>query len=285
MPQMIHFISGLPRSGSTLLAALLRQNPRIHASMSSPLGGLVSANLHLMSPGSEAALLMQDHQRPRILRGLFDSFYADKDPDQVILDTNRAWTAKMPLLRELFPDAQVIACVRDVRWIMDSLERLIRKHPFHNSRLFGSDADRATVYSRVDALARPDRMVGFPWAALKEAFYGEQSDRLLIVDYTLLAQAPQKVLPLIYDFLGLPRYDGHDFENVEFDADDFDEALGLRGLHKVRPKVEYVPRRTILPPDLFRKFEGMDFWHDLTGSNAHVIAATKRTADADLASA
>ncbi|MBU0835751.1 MAG: sulfotransferase, partial [Gammaproteobacteria bacterium] len=26
-----HFISGLPRSGSTLLAALLRQNPRFHA--------------------------------------------------------------------------------------------------------------------------------------------------------------------------------------------------------------------------------------------------------------
>ncbi|WP_442939260.1 sulfotransferase [Nostoc sp.] len=31
----IHFISGLPRSGSTLLGALLRQNPRFHASMSS----------------------------------------------------------------------------------------------------------------------------------------------------------------------------------------------------------------------------------------------------------
>jgi hypothetical protein len=27
----IHFISGLPRSGSTLLAALPRQNPRFHA--------------------------------------------------------------------------------------------------------------------------------------------------------------------------------------------------------------------------------------------------------------
>jgi sulfotransferase len=33
----IHFISGLPRSGSTLLAALLRQNPRFEAGMSGPL--------------------------------------------------------------------------------------------------------------------------------------------------------------------------------------------------------------------------------------------------------
>ena len=36
----IHFISGLPRSGSTLLAALLRQNPRFEAAMSGPLAGL-----------------------------------------------------------------------------------------------------------------------------------------------------------------------------------------------------------------------------------------------------
>ncbi|MBD1887522.1 sulfotransferase [Microcoleus vaginatus] len=41
MPQKAHFISGLPRSGSTLLAAILRQNPRFHASMTSPVGGLV----------------------------------------------------------------------------------------------------------------------------------------------------------------------------------------------------------------------------------------------------
>ena len=32
----MHFISGLPRSGSTLLSAILRQNPRFYAAMSSP---------------------------------------------------------------------------------------------------------------------------------------------------------------------------------------------------------------------------------------------------------
>jgi hypothetical protein len=41
MDKGIHFISGLPRSGSTLLSALLRQNRRFHASMTSPVGSLV----------------------------------------------------------------------------------------------------------------------------------------------------------------------------------------------------------------------------------------------------
>jgi sulfotransferase len=31
--QKMHFISGLPRSGSTLLAGILRQNPQFHAAM------------------------------------------------------------------------------------------------------------------------------------------------------------------------------------------------------------------------------------------------------------
>jgi len=48
-----HFISGLPRSGSTLLAALLRQNPRFHAAMTSPVGGLVERMLEAMSEDNQ----------------------------------------------------------------------------------------------------------------------------------------------------------------------------------------------------------------------------------------
>ena len=49
MQHGIHFISGLPRSGSTLLAAILRQNPDFHAAMTSPVGALFSAMLRQMS--------------------------------------------------------------------------------------------------------------------------------------------------------------------------------------------------------------------------------------------
>ncbi|WP_343031093.1 sulfotransferase [Roseospira navarrensis] len=268
-----HFISGLPRSGSTLLAALLRQNPRFHASMSSGLHALVSANLQLMSAGSETSLLVQPEQRPRILRALFESYYEGVTDRPVIFDTNRAWSARLPLLADLFPRARVIACVRDVSWVLDSLERLIRRDPYENTLLFGTDGGGNTVYGRVETLTRPNRLVGYPWAALKEAFYGDQADRLLVVDYEYLCRAPEQVLRLVYGFLDEPWYDGHDVEHVTFDAPAFDEALGLRGLHQVRPRVSFEERRTILPPDLFRKYRDMDFWHDVTGSRANVIAA------------
>ena len=78
-PQTFHFISGLPRAGTTLLAALLRQNPRFHAGMTSPVGALLSTLLGQFSAGSEFGPVISQMQRRRLLRGLFDSYYAEQE--------------------------------------------------------------------------------------------------------------------------------------------------------------------------------------------------------------
>ncbi|EJE50105.1 sulfotransferase family protein [Acidovorax sp. CF316] len=268
-----HFITGLPRAGSTLLSALLLQNPRLHAGMTSPVGGLVSANLRLMSAGGELSLMIDAPLRKKILGGLFDAFYGDIDRE-VIFDTNRLWCAKMPMITSMFPQAKMIACVRDIPWIMDSLENQLHKNPFENTKLFASEAERLTIYSRMAALARHDRLIGFPWAALKEAYYGPHASNLLLVDYDLLVRAPQRVLELVYHFIGEPWFDGHDFDNVEYDAPQFDEALGMAGMHQVHRKVAPRDRQTLLPPDIVEKYQDMAFWRTDTRSAASVIKPT-----------
>lgn len=267
-----HFISGLPRSGSTLLAAILLQNPRFHAGMTSPVGSLFANVREQCSAGSEFGAVISREQRRRLLKGLFDSYYADQADKAVVFDTNRQWCATLPAIHDLFPQAKVIACVRNVAWVMDSLERLYRANPFENTKLFADAVERNTVYSRVETLAQRNRLVGYAWAALKEAYYGEHAGSLLIIDYDLLTQAPEKVLRLVYEFIGEPWFE-HDFDNLVYDAPDFDEALGVSGLHKVRRKVGVSARRTILPPDLFEQYSQLSFWLDGASSEAHVIRA------------
>lgn len=87
---------------------------------------------------------------------------------------------------------------------------------------------------------------------------------------SMLGQAPEKVLRLVYGFIGEPWYP-HDFDSLSYDAPAFDQALGLSGLHRVRPKARAESRRTILPPDLFAQYSELSFWNDGAGSAAYVI--------------
>lgn len=269
----LHFISGLPRSGSTLLAALLRQNPRFHAAMSSPVAPLMNNCLEQMGAGGEFSSFFDEATRKRTCHALFDAYYHDQHQadTEVIFDTNRSWTARLHQLNELFDDFKVICCVRNPAWVMDSLEVIYRKNPFDYSRMY-SPQSRQTVYSRCEAQISAGGTVGSGWTALKEAYYGEFSDRLLLIDYDLLSQHPERTLALLYQFIGEPPFK-HDVNNVDYSEQAFDENIGVKGLHSVRKKVEFTPRRSILPPELFQKYSDMAFWQDSTGTAANIIAA------------
>jgi sulfotransferase len=258
MQNGIHFISGLPRSGSTLLAAILRQNPRFHAGMSSPVGSLFTALQAAMSRRNEGAIFIDEEQKRELLKGIFTNYYHAIHSQKVVFDTNRAWCSKLPTLVRLFPAAKVICCVRHVPWIMDSIERLIRDNAFELSAIFGYEALN-TVYTRVNRLATSDGLVGFALDALREAFWSEYADRLILVGYEALVKRPEDTLKQLYDFLG-ERWYAHDFNNVEYEAEAFDLALGTPNLHKVRRKVEWIERKTILPPELFNRFVNDAFW-------------------------
>ncbi|EAW35712.1 sulfotransferase [Lyngbya sp. PCC 8106] len=266
-----HLISGLPRAGSTVLAALLRQNPRFHAGMTSPVGGLVNRMLDAMSEENEFSVFISPEQRQDLILSIFSAYYQQQIAEnKVIFDTNRLWCSKLPLICQLFPEAKVICCVRNVAWVMDSLERLVRRNTFEISRMFRNRAEISTVYSRTEALSQGNRLVGFAYNALKEAFYSEQADRLLLLDYEFLTIAPEQTLSLIYQFLGEEPFN-HDLESIEYEEPEFDRKLKTEGLHTVRSRVEFKPRRSILPPDLFERFSQLSFWTDTTNSVANVI--------------
>ncbi len=255
----IHFLSGLPRSGSTLLGALLKQNPKLYSGMSSPVGSLIGRVQGAMGPRSEFTSMINDHQRGNILRAVFEGFYKELHGEKTIIDTNRVWCSKLPLINALYPDAKIIVCVRDLVWIVDSFESVLRKNALSVSKMF-QQKDALTVHTRVNSLASPGGTVGFAWNATQEAFYGEFSDKLILVDYEALTREPQRTMEAIYAKLGLEPFQ-HDFENVVYsEGDSFDADLGVPGLHKVGRKVRFTERATILPPELYERFSGRNFW-------------------------
>ena len=117
MEKGLHFIAGLPRSGSTLLAAILRQNPAFHAAMSSPVSTLFMAMQSAASRRHEESVFIDEQQKIELFRGIFNAYYHAKHPKKLVFDTNRAWCSKLPALVKIFPDAKFVCCVRNVSWI------------------------------------------------------------------------------------------------------------------------------------------------------------------------
>ena len=264
MDNGIHFISGLPRSGSTLLAALLSQNPAIHAAMSSPAASLVASLMRTMSQENEGAVFIDDGQRERVLKACIDGFYGDIHPEKLVIDTSRDWTAKLSLAARLWPASRVICCVRNPAWVLDSLERLTQKNNLEPSGIFKFDPG-GNVYTRCEGLMAGG-MVGFALSALRQAVFSDHADRLLLVRFDTLTRDPHGALAAIYDFIGQPRF-AHDAEAVEqdYNALMFDARIGAPGLHHVRRRVRQVARRPILPPDLFERHQAEAFWETAGG--------------------
>jgi sulfotransferase len=122
----VHFISGLPRSGSTLLAGIVRQDPALGAAMSSFVAGFVKGASEQMSANTESHSFFDEAKKKRICRAIFDASYADLN-QPIIFNINRHWTARLHQLVELFDDFKVICYVRNPAWIMDSFETITPK--------------------------------------------------------------------------------------------------------------------------------------------------------------
>ena len=251
------FISGLPRSGSTLLSAILRQNPEFYADISSPVQGLVGATINVIT-ASESNHLIDEDRRKSLLRALFNAYYNAVEPPTVF-DTSRGWTAKTSLLKSLFPQTKIICCVRDLFWILDSFERIAAKNTLWNASLTDDEA-RQTVTTRCDALmdVKKEGQVVKPYYFLEEGML-LNPDMILLVEYESLCKKPESVMRELYGFIGKPYFD-HDFKNVEYDNEVYDKALNMKSLHTVRREVSWIERPSILPKSVWEKYSGKEFW-------------------------
>lgn len=250
-----YFITGLPRSGSTLLSAILKQNPRFHSGISGPLlthfrSAIEAGNAMQKSEYSET-------RNKRILSATVDAFYEEVDKP-VIFDTNRLWTNLLRELNDLYPYTKMIVCVRDINWIIDSFERMHQTRPYTISSVFPKDQD-FNVYTRSNILMNEGGVIRTPYDCLKSAMCGMYSNMMFFMEYEMLCKNPEGTMRAIYNHIG-QSYFQHDFENVESSYDEYDAELNMKGLHTTRSKVEWKPRKFVLPPDVLERYTNLEVW-------------------------
>lgn len=264
-----YFISGLPRSGSTLLANILAQNPKFHATGTSGIMDVMFQVRNTWNEHIEFRAAPNYAAELRVLRGILDSYFADIDKP-VVFDKSRGWLSELEMAEAVLGrKAKVLVPVRDMRNVVSSFEKLWRKNaPYtqtgqsrHNYFQF------QTVQGRVELFLRPDQPAGLAYNRIVDALNRGFADRLFFIDFDDLTRNPEQTMKQVYDFLG-ESYFAHDFENVEQVTFENDEIHGMRDLHKIRSKVAPVEsdwERTIGAQ--FAYLENLNFWKQKASSN------------------
>jgi sulfotransferase len=254
-----YFISGLPRSGSTLLSAILKQNPKFYADIASPMSGIFKQIITSFTL-SENKINIYEQKRCDSLIGFAEGYYKDIDCP-VVFDSCRDWTSKTPLLKTVFPYTKIICCVRDIPWILDSFERISNRNSLSINTLINEDAGHC-VDTRCTSMMDPLKN-GHVYKPLKHLEDGLMAnpEMICLVEYENLCKNPEKEIRKIYEFIGMDYYD-HDFNSVDYKNEMFDLSFGMRDLHTVKKQVRWESRDTILPKHIWDRYSGLEFWRD-----------------------
>lgn len=247
MQKHIYFLAGLPRSGSTLLAALLSQRDDTYVSPTSSLAdtlGQVVASFE-QNPASKAEG-MTEEDLYRTMMGMVTSKYSERK-EEFIFDKGRQWP--LPIIQEtmekvLGEPLKIISTVRSINECLASFAKLEKPDDI---RKFCRDGHLAAHLFNT-------------YKGLKSG-YEQYPENFLFIEYDDLCSNPQEQLDRVADFLVMPSftYNTQKIETVE----EKDEAWGIKGLHFVRPRVR---KRTYDPKKIlgaqWEFYSGGNFWRD-----------------------
>ena len=262
--KQFYFMSGLPRSGSTLLTALLNQNPNVHASTNSPLLDTIHYTEEYLLKNSEQ---YKANPKPecahKVLSSIPNNYYFNT-PGNIIVDKSRGWVNQIEHIKDYITKEPKIICpVRDIHDIISSFLYLIQKSSttsFIDKGLIERNIS-ITNDNRADYLMSSEGSIGLCYHALSEAYRKGNDKYLLLVDYDDLIKNPQQQLNRIYEFLEIPKFT-HNFDSVKTKEDEDDSVYQLEDMHTVRDKVEKIHRDNtkFLSKYILNKYKNMEFW-------------------------
>jgi sulfotransferase len=261
------FISGLPRSGSTLLCNILAQNDNLFVSKATSGCHDILFNIrnqwdNLIEHKAEG---IDKNQLKRVLQSVLNSYHStDKN---FIVDKGRGWLSLIEMAEFILGyTPKIIVPVRDMKEIFSSFEKLWRNSTgstqwhFEKEDYFKSQ----TIEGRCDILAHQSQVVGLAYNRVKDAINRGYKNKLFFVEFDDLTQKPNETLKQIYNYLEFPNFQ-HDFNNVQqYTKEDDDGVHRIPGLHTIRSEVKSVYKDSldILGKELVNKYSNLEIWRN-----------------------
>jgi sulfotransferase len=262
MEKTINLITGLPRSGTTLIANILKQNPSIHAESVTSLASMIgSINASWSSLESNQEYINYE-AKAGVLKSVMQGYYSHIDKP-IIFDKDRGWIPLIPIVESVLQQkVKMVVCVRNPAEILTSFERLRKENPLFFSRTDQQLREGSNIASRAYYYAGPEGPLGLSHRNIKDAIVMGYLDRFLFIDYNQFCGNPKSQTKRIYDFFELPSFE-HDYKKIVQEEKYNDLAVGLPNLHKIKPKLERTVVNCVeyLGLELYEQYNKEIFWN------------------------
>ena len=249
MDKEIVYLTGLPRSGSTLISNLLAVHSDVAATPSSPLCNIIQNMRRNWS--DDPFLLAQlesnyDDVYNRLGRSVvsFMQAWSSDDNAPVVVDKNRGWLACVEFLRAIQPNFKMIVCLRNIEAIYGSIEKRHR-----NTLLldFPDHMEHNLVDVRAKQLFDDGGIIGNPLKCIYNI--GDVPDiaaHLYYLRFEDLLEKPQQVMDSVFKWLGLESVK-IDFENIEQVTFETDAFYRHKYPHSIGSKLDLPKEQPISP--------------------------------------
>lgn len=259
----VHFIGGLPRSGSTLLTNILLQNPKFATTATSSL-------LEFMLQIRDNWDKLEGHKNyPKgqdkwaIIRSIIQNYHnTDKE---VIFDKNRGWSTHIEFVEKVTGNqAKIIACVRNLEDVCSSFEKLFRKNRA-DGEIHGefNNPQMKTIDGRVAVWTSDEGVIGRPYVSILDTIQRGLGDRIMFFPYESWTGNPDFWFKRLYEFVG-EEYFQHDFNNIEQTIRENDAGYGWGSdLHEIKSG-KLIPAKSdaslIIGQTWYKKLHDTEFW-------------------------
>lgn len=244
--KQIDFCIGLPRSGSTLLMNVLQQDPSVYTTGTCPLPYLFDAVKAQSGGVSEFIAMPQDKltdcYKGFMRQGMSGWFLALTDKPNVI-SKSRVWDTYLNDLFSIYEDPKFIVCLRDLRDIIVSFEKLMHKHtritigskedPFHMLPL----SKRIELYCTDIGgnMGRPLHFLPHVYEWMQR-----RPNNFFVFRWEDFNRDPKRSLATLRSWMGLSPFE-YDLDNIQ-QSEYYEHDTVYRALvdHKTRRKFESV---------------------------------------------
>jgi len=230
-----YFLSGLPRSGNTVISSILNQNKDIGVSGNS----LISQTLYNLEEWKKndlGIINFPDHKSyDSMMESIISSYYS-KWKQKYIIDRS-AWGTpdNLNLLKRYCPnEIKIICLIRNNLDIFKSFVDWSNRNP--NNFI---DKNNKTVQEIFDFLYNPYGQIVQSILSVNHLNHIDPSNEIhLIINYNDFVNNPQSEINRIYNFLKIPPYIHKLVDLSEFKVNGikYDDTIHGKNLHKIRIK-------------------------------------------------